>query len=214
MKTRFICLANSFKLNGRCVAGIELQANTDTPQVSKGRPKWIRPICTTQHGEVPTKLVEALKLLDIIEIQDVAYSPDRHQTENASFKENSIRRIEKFDIKGLPALCDSTEPYLFGNKGAAVIDTDIDGLTYSLMLVSTTEFEVYQKTNSYGKVKHRLKFVYNAHTYDLVITDPVFLGDEKKNIEKISKKKEIFVTISLALPLNTWHHKLIAGIIW
>ena len=41
---RMVCLANSRKLNGRCVAGIEL--------VGDRRIGWIRPVSDREHGEV------------------------------------------------------------------------------------------------------------------------------------------------------------------
>ena len=41
---RLLCLANSRKLNGRCVAGIELSSNQ--------RLGWIRPVSAREHEEV------------------------------------------------------------------------------------------------------------------------------------------------------------------
>jgi len=41
---RMVCLANSRKLNGRCVAGIELSAGK--------RVGWIRPVSAREHEEV------------------------------------------------------------------------------------------------------------------------------------------------------------------
>jgi hypothetical protein len=40
MPTRFVCLANSFKEGGRCLAGIELD-NNNNPIIENGHPKWI-----------------------------------------------------------------------------------------------------------------------------------------------------------------------------
>ncbi len=41
---RIVCLANSRKLNGRCVAGVELSGGE--------RVGWIRPVSAREHGEV------------------------------------------------------------------------------------------------------------------------------------------------------------------
>ena len=60
MPTKFICLANSFKEGGRCIAGIELDAN-NIPVIIDNRPKWIRPVCNTEHGEVPINIAEPFK---------------------------------------------------------------------------------------------------------------------------------------------------------
>ena len=39
MLTKFVCLANSFKEGGRCMAGIELDSESN-PVFEKGKPKW------------------------------------------------------------------------------------------------------------------------------------------------------------------------------
>ena len=41
---RIVCLANSRKLNGRCVAGVELSGGECVG--------WIRPVSAREHGEV------------------------------------------------------------------------------------------------------------------------------------------------------------------
>jgi len=41
MLTRFVCLANSFKEGGRCLAGIVLD-NNNKPVIENALPKWIR----------------------------------------------------------------------------------------------------------------------------------------------------------------------------
>src|SRR5687767_10046766 len=90
MKTRFVCLANSFKEGGRCLAGIELD-NKNNPKIEIGHPKWIRPICDTPHGEVPTYLVAHLEILDIVQIDIIGYPDERdYQSENVLFDQNSL----------------------------------------------------------------------------------------------------------------------------
>lgn len=58
MDKHFICLANSYKRGGRCVAGVEVTIDREEQwKVVKnedGSPKWIRPIdSNTEYGEVP-----------------------------------------------------------------------------------------------------------------------------------------------------------------
>lgn len=88
MPTRFICLANSFKEGGRCLAGIEVDANNN-PVVVNERTKWIRPICKTKHGEVPNRIAQPFKILDIIEIDVTENKPETYQSENVLFNSNS-----------------------------------------------------------------------------------------------------------------------------
>ena len=56
MDKHFICLANSYKRGGRCIAGIEVSIDNDQWAVrchSDGSPRWIRPIDrNTEYGEI------------------------------------------------------------------------------------------------------------------------------------------------------------------
>lgn len=214
MATRFVCLANSFKEGGRCLAGIELNDN-NTPKKVNGSPKWIRPICETEHGEVPTHLVSHIKILDIIEI-DVTSRPEEtnYQSENVFFNEDSIEVVDTFDLTQLDQLCDN-KPLVFGNRGKAVSSEAIGNLRYSLMLIKTSTFEVIQKTyeDKPNKPQSRLVFTYNNHQYDLPITDPVFLHNYQSNSDFLEGESTIFVSLSLGVEWSDWYYKLVAGII-
>ena len=74
MHLRFVCLANSFKEGGRCLAGIELDTDGNLLMIN-GHPKWIRPVCNTDHGEVPNEIAGSFQILDIIEIGNVRLKP-------------------------------------------------------------------------------------------------------------------------------------------
>ncbi|MDQ6762494.1 MAG: hypothetical protein M3015_07690 [Bacteroidota bacterium] len=130
MLSRFVCLANSFKEGGRCLAGIELDNNNE-PVVTGGQAKWIRPVCsTTPHGEVHTHLVAYLNLLDIIEI-DVTGQPaeKNYQSENVFFAENSIKVLGRYDLENLNGICDSRN-LIFGNRGKALSEEAIVNLSF------------------------------------------------------------------------------------
>src|SRR5438067_6228364 len=115
MLTRFLCLANSFKEGGRCLAGIELD-NQNNPVFIDGRPKWIRPVCNTAHGEVPTHLVSHLHVLDIIELEVTGHPDKNYQSENATFLEKSIQKAGTFSKDKLMELCEH-QSTIFGNRG-------------------------------------------------------------------------------------------------
>lgn len=213
MPTKFICLANSFKEGGRCLAGIELDAN-DNPVIVEGRPKWIRPICETPHGEVPTHLVSHLNILDIIEIEVTGTQQANYQSENVLFKQNSIRQISTFNKENLSILCDNRS-LIFGNKGKAVSAEAITNLNYSLMLVRTKLFEVVEirYEDNPNQPKFRLVFLFNDNQYDLPITDPVFLHRYQSNPDFMEDINEAFISLSLGVVWNDWYYKLVAGII-
>ena len=213
MPTRFICLANSFKEGGRCLAGIELDAN-NIPVSVHGKPKWIRPIGNTLHGEVPTHLAAALNILDIIEIEITGKQQENYQSENVLFRENTISVIGRFSQDNLSALCDNRR-FIFENRGKAVSEEAITRLNYSLMLIRTNQFEVIEKTyeDTPNRAQHRLVFTYNDNQYDFPVTDPVFLHRYQTNPDFIEKFNEAFLCLSLGVAWKDWYYKLVAGII-
>ncbi len=214
MTTKIVCLANSLKEGGRCLAGIELVANNN-PKIENGLLKWIRPICNTPHGEVPNELVSHLDLLDIIEIELIGNPlSGNYQSENIDFKEDSIKIIGKYDKNLLNLLCDNRR-LIFSNRGKAVAKDAIDNLNFSLMFLCTSQFEVIKKVyeDSPGKLKIRLVFSYNEIQYDLPITDPVFLYNYKNNPRLLDGHKELFISLSLGTNWNDWYYKLVTGII-
>ncbi len=142
MMTRFICLANSLKEGGRCLAGIELDSN-NLLVIIEGKPKWIRPVYHTAHGEVPNSIAAPFRLLDILELDLTTACPQGYQSENVIFNQTSIQVTGHYNSSGLVDLCDN-EPLIFGNRGKAVPQDKIGDLHYSLMLISVTQFEVTQ----------------------------------------------------------------------
>jgi hypothetical protein len=214
MTTRFVCLANSFKEGGRCLAGIELNRNNQPKKVNDN-PKWIRPVCKTEHGEVPTHLVSHINILDIVEI-DVTDRPEAtsYQSENVFFDEGSIKVIGEFHLSKIEQLCDNKN-LIFGNRGKAVSSEAIDTLNHSLMLIKTDTFEAIQKKyeEKPDKPQTRLLFTYNGNQYDLPITDPAFINSYQSNSKFLDQESLIYVVLSLGIVWNDWHYKLVAGII-
>lgn len=209
MKKQFVCLANSNKLQGRCVAGIEMSSHS-MPIINNANPKWIRPVSSNLHGEISTDLVTHLNLLDIIEIETTQDVGNGFQSENVLFNDKSLNKIGTLDYDNLFDFCsNSDDPKIFGNRGKSVHEEVINLIDHSLLMLCIEEFEI----DSTDLDHLRLNFSYNGHDYDLPITDPVFIDNFKKNNDILAERSEIFVTISLAVEHNGWHSKLIAGII-
>jgi len=213
MRTTFICLANSKKENGRCIAGIELK--NGEPLLSDGKLKWLRPVCKTTHGEVPLDLVSHIKLLDIVEIEILNKVPDGFQSENLLFDAKSITVIGTFSINRINQLYNNSVKFIFGNKGTAVPESEIDFIFNSLMIVQVNKYEIVEKSSAYytNKQQIRIKFSYNQNQYDFPITDLAFCNQYKLN-NNIFIKTPIYLTLSLAVNHNGWHSKLVAGIIY
>lgn len=213
MKTQFVCLANSYKEGGRCLAGIGLE--NGNPVVQNGKPKWIRPICETVNGEIPIELVSHIDLLDIVEIDLISSVSDSYQSENVLFDTNSIKITGKFSINNFENLCDNSQTVLFGNKGGAVAPENIELLTNSLRMIKVTKCKVVEK--KYGDSSHqklRLAFTFANIAYEIPITDPAFLYDYKWNKNLLTNSPNIFVVVSLGICFQNWYWKLVAAIFY
>jgi hypothetical protein len=214
MITRFVCLANSYKEGGRCLAGIELDKNY-SPIIVNNKPKWIRPVTADEHGIIPTIIAESFEILNIIEIDITGDKPEGYQSENVTFLEVTIKIIRNYDKGDVANLCDNRD-IIFGNKGKAVSQDVIQGLNHSLMFVCVTQFEIIVKEyeDRPDKPQIRLLFLYNGNSYDLPITDPDFLHRFQNNEKILDGKKQIFLSLSLGIVWKGWYYKLIAGLIY
>jgi len=202
---KIVCLANSFRVGGRCLGGIELDQNNN-PIIQNGRPKWVRPVCNTEHEEVPNHLVSDISLLDIVEFQALQKTGHGHQSENVLFNTGSIKTNGCFPISKLENLIDNNRYNLiFGNRGAAVPEYLVEGFSYSLILLSLTEFETNERVfenKQYPQIK--ISFRYNSILYNFPITDPSFLHRYGLNNNILQGKQKIYVTFSLAAPHEEW----------
>ena len=214
MTIRFVCLANSIKEGGRCLAGIQLNNNNE-PIIEINGPKWIRPICKTQHGKVYTHWVSHITLLDIVEIELTGFPPKpSYQSENVFFKDEYLKVVGRFDKDILDTLCDNRY-YLFGNWGTSLSVDEAALLDHSLVLINVSKFEVIEKNDieNPDKKKIRLQFTHNETQYDFPVTDPVFLNLYRKNSRILSIVKSLYLCVSIGINFNGRHYKLVAGII-
>jgi hypothetical protein len=214
MSIRFVCLANSYKEGGRCIAGIQLD-ESNSPQIENGFPKWVRPICTTTYGEIPNEIAHPFELLDIIEIHNTQPKPESFQSENTLFDVQSISKIGEFDQSQLIELCENRE-YIFKNPFSALIEEVIQGLDHSLMVVKPEKWEVVGKSiENKAKPQQRMVFSYNGYEYDFPITDPVFLKKIQTNPTSLNQKNEAVLCLSVGVkfPATNRYYKLVAGII-
>ncbi len=217
MDKYFICLANSYKRGGRCIAGIEIvfDENRELKPVcdEDGRPRWIRPIAKTTYGEIPNYVAEDIKLLSIVKLYNVDPCPNKPHTENVYYSKLEQCKYDlSYDVGLINHLFDSTHQALFHNRGRAVSAEMSMGINYSLMLINAKNACAYIDENR-EKSKNRMSFTYYGEDYDFPITDPIFLDEFKKKPEHYANIPDVYLTLSLGLDFEGWHHKLVAGVI-
>lgn len=217
MDKYFICLANSYKRGGRCVAGVEIvfDANGGLKPVydDDGRPRWIRPIATTTYGEIPNYMAEDIKLLSIVKLYNVVPCPNKPHTENVCYSKLEQCKYDlSHDASFMSFFIDSTHQSIFRNRGRAVSSEMSMDIEYSLMLIHVEKAYAYIDENR-EKSKNRMSFTYYGTDYDFPITDPIFLDEFKKEPDRYAIIPDVYLTLSLGLEFEGWHHKLVAGVI-
>ena len=217
MDKYFICLANSYKRGGRCIAGIEVVPNSNTRwkivRNDDGIPSWIRPIAKTTYGEIPNYVGESIKVLSIVKLTNVVPCPEMAHTENVHYScmEQCDDNI-MHESSVINQLVDTKHQSLFHNKRRAVSAEMLAGINYSLMLIHPDKASAYIDENR-EKSKNRMKFTYYDVEYDFPITDPAFLDEFKREPERYADIPNVYLAISLGLEFEGWHHKLVAGVI-
>jgi hypothetical protein len=214
MATVFVCLANSLKEGGKCIAGIELDEFYN-PVIVEGQPKWIRPVCPTTHGEVPEWIAAPFDLLDILSVDGIVTKPEGYQCENVLFDQRCIHAIGKFPCSRLSELCHASD-FIFGNQGKAISEEAIVGLDHSLMFICVEEFAPVKlvNINRRNKPQIRMHFRYQGVDYDFPVTDPFFRYAFEENPKLLEEKKEIYLCVSIGIAWEGWHYKLVAGVFY
>ena len=217
MDKYFICLANSYKRGGRCIAGVEITFDISggwkVVYNKDGRPRWIRPVAKTEYGEIPNFLAENINMLSVVKLCDVTPCPGKAHTENVHFSHiEQCNYNIPHNAETLNLLIDNKHQSIFHNRGRAVSVEMLMGVNYSLMLIKPDTANAYRDENR-EKSKNRMKFTYYGVEYDLPITDPVFLDEFKREPNRYDDIPNLYLALSLGLEFEGWHHKLVAGVI-
>ena len=218
MDKHFICLANSYKHGGRCIAGIEVVPQSDGSLTivrhDDGRPRWIRPVSMSANGEIPNHLAESFKIFSLVKLTEVEPCPDKAHTEDVHCSRMEICPLELTPTTAfLNQFIDTQHQAVFYYRGKAIPTTIIDRLDYSLMLIHPDNAYAYcdeERENS----KYRMKFTYFRSNYDFPITDPVFLEQFKKSPNDYFDLKGVYLVLSLGMEFEGFHFKLVATVIF
>ncbi len=219
MKKHFICLANSKKYSGRCIAGIEVRRKPKGGwEIVKAhqRPKWIRPVVyRSNHGELDEKSVENIQLLDVVEMDVVRNVPQGYQSENVLFQPTSLKKVSFIGctVKNLNVLTDKNYNQLFGSPTKYVGADQIQKVHHSLMMIKPETLEIYYPV-VYKTYDPRARIIWKGQLYDLAVTDIGLIKKMQENPDWLKGFCDFWVTISLGIAFKGRYYKIAAGILY
>lgn len=210
-----LCLANSYKHGGRCIAGIEVNIEDTKLSIVKshyGIPTWIRPVSYSNAGEVPMSDAKGINVFSILKIYGVTYAGNGSHSEDYYYQRLEVIQTLNPSDTFLAQYIDSWHSTIFGNRGRALTPEAFESGDYSVMLIRTEGAEIYLDMRF--EPKPRIKFSFNHHDYDFPITDPDYLEKLRNNNSLYhSDYGVLYIVASLAVRYDDWHNKLAATII-
>jgi len=215
---RIICLANSRKYSGRCVAGKELLGSRIGG--------WIRPVSGLETGELSIKETsykngKIPELLDIISMPLLKHSPHSYQRENYLVGERPWVKKGQLPISDLERLRDNVDClWINGYNSHNGLNDRMpqelveERLKSSLLFIKPERICITVEEGANLLAKVRSKFNFSGTEYWLPITDPVienrFFHEEMG--EYLIDRRDLYLTISIGEPYNGFCYKLVAGI--
>ena len=177
---RIVCLANSYKFGGLCVAGIELMPNGSFGQ-------WIRPV-TNRSGRAINHFEQTCtdgtpsRLLDILDIDFGDALPENHQSENILIKSGKKwKKIGRFPPANLTQILhygnEPLWPYakrIFNGQSDEIPADKLPYIKISLALIRPTSAMVRVFQSRYkqkGKLDARVRFERGGELNNLKLID-------------------------------------------
>jgi hypothetical protein len=215
-----ICLANSEKWQGRCVAGLRLDGQG-----------WVRPVAPdTEHGQL---LLRHMKLeggteprvFDVIAVDLKEPRPEPGQPENWLIGRGPWllrdRPAPPEVLAGLhPAV--AAGPDLLGSNGSRIENRRAEQLPSSLALVRPSRLRFWLAKDLRDFPQARVEFKLDDQRYDLPLTDPAWKGRILRKLAGqgqcspeeagIPANASVFLTVSLGELFHGYHYKLVAAI--
>jgi len=214
-----VCLANSRKYKGRCVAGKEVQAG------SFG--KWIRPISSAEMGELSEREMTFKnrlmpKLLDIVKVPVLTHWPHSYQTEN--YLIDGKARWEhkgRAEAADLPGLCDPVDTLwqnefhsAYGFNDRVPLEIAEKRVQSSLALIRPDNLCLVVARERNGS-KVRAQFTVRDTQYKLAVTDPILEWSYIPKGEGVYPihSRDAYLCVSLGEPFAGFAYKLVAAIL-
>lgn len=219
---RIVCLANSRKVSGRCIAGKEIGAGTSG--------QWIRPVSARATGEISEEERRyedgsTAQVLDVIDVPLMGHAAGGHQVENYLIDLHGYWvKVGAMPRSSLGQLTD--HPETLWKNGDSTLAGQNDRVRIeagrvpagSLYLISPERLAVHVLSETAGLIKLRRRvrtsFFYGSTRYNLVVTDP---GVEKAFLAKPDGSyslNDAYLCVSLSEAYSDGYgYKLVAAII-
>lgn len=219
---RIVCLANSRKTSGRCIAGREIS--------NSGYGKWVRPISKRPTHEISEEerryengvRADVLEIIDIPFLNDASVPP---HTEDIVI--NDAQYWEKVDTVGwreLQQLVEAVNGPLWQN-GISTYHGSNDKLPValaetfqsSLQLIEPDSFSIIVRSESGfegapNKRRARADFEVSGHRYVMQITDPKIEEEYLAKPNDTYQLDDVIICVSLSEPFHGFVFKLIAAV--
>jgi hypothetical protein len=218
---RMVCLANSRKLSGRCVAGKLL----DGPTVGQ----WLRPVSARPSEEVSEyerQYVDGSdpKVLDIVDLPLLRHRPKPPQHENWLIEPDQYWvKAGQIAWDDLTKIVDGPGPlWLDGHSTKRGLNDEIpladaQLAASSLQLIKVPKLTLWVALHGAGfeNAKRRIqgRFRHAGTDYWLWVTDPVYEREYLAKPDGLYQLQESCLTISIGEPFGQSCYKLIAAII-
>ena len=218
---RIVCLANSRKMAGRCVAGKELLSNGNSGA-------WIRPVSDRDDEEVSAyerryENGSDPQLLDVIDIPIITAKPKNHQKENWLLDPHYYwEKTGRITWEELAKMADSDSPlWVNGHSTANGCNDRVPTMlahvlkdSLRLIKVGALDLVVSQPGIAFNNFKRSIqgRFSYQGDDYWLRVTDPVYERQYLQHPNGNYSIGECYLTVSLGENFQGNYYKLIAGI--
>ena len=177
---RIVCLANSRKPGGRCVAGRELV--DDRPEA------WVRSVSAREHqavskGERQYQDGSDSMLLDIMDVPLLEHRPEDYQQENWLLDpDHDWKKIDGFPWGGLDQFSEAggtlwrngSSSYHGTNNRIPLQQAAEETSSLKLIHVDEVRLRVFAPSLDFGKSKRTVqaRFQFSGNDYALSVTDP------------------------------------------
>lgn len=216
-----VCLANSRKLSGRCLAGREVSGG------SFG--SWIRPVSARSTEEVSEQERAYQngsdpRVLDVVDVPLIEPKPKTFQSENWLLdpdrywvKRGRLAYDQLLSAVDAPPTLWVNGFKTYNGMNDRVPESEADKLATSLYLLrlDSIVFDVFAPGAALGNPKRRVRaaFTHEGHQYALWVTDPTIEREYLAKDDGRYREGSCLITVSLGERDKGFCYKLVAAVI-